>query len=228
MSDVIDSSAMSAGEVSCYTLPNQAELPENVAPWSFEPSRSALLIHDMQRYFLRMFPGEGDPVPQLIDNIASLRENLSVQGVPVFYTTQPGGMTSSERGLLQDFWGRGMTTSPRDRDVVDQLQPRDEDRVLTKWRYSGFHRTGLYRQLLELGRDQLVVCGVYAHVGVLATAVEAFTLDIQPFLVADATADFSRWHHDLALDYAAARCSSVTTTVLLTGRLPRESYEERI
>jgi isochorismate hydrolase len=43
------------------------------------------------------------------------------------------------------------------------------------------------------------------------TAIEAFTNDIQLFLVADAVTDFSEQYHRLALDYAAQRCAVVTT-----------------
>lgn len=84
--------------------------------------------------------------------------------------------------------------------------------MLTKWRYSAFFRSDLLEQLRAQGRDQLILCGVYAHVGVVATALEAFTNDIQTFLVADAVGDFSADHHRLALTYAAARCAVVTTT----------------
>ncbi|MER0578093.1 isochorismatase family protein, partial [Pseudomonas aeruginosa] len=64
----------------------------------------------------------------------------------------------------------------------------------------------------EIGRDQLVLCGVYAHVGVLISTVDAYSNDIQPFLVADAIADFSEAHHRMALEYAASRCAMVVTT----------------
>jgi isochorismate hydrolase len=67
------------------------------------------------------------------------------------------------------------------------------------------------------GRDQLIVCGVYAHVGVLMSAVEAFTNDIQPFLVADAVADFSAEYHRLAIRYAAERCAMAVTTKEVLG-----------
>jgi isochorismate hydrolase len=68
------------------------------------------------------------------------------------------------------------------------------------------------------GRDQLVCVGVYAHVGLLATTVDAMSHDIQAFLVADAVADFSAEDHRMALAYAAARTASVAaTTWVLEG-----------
>jgi isochorismate hydrolase len=147
-----------------------------------------------------------------IANAARLRRTAAALGIPVAYTAQPGGMTKSQRGLLKDFWGPGMTPTPSDREVVEQLAPAAGDWRLTKWRYSAFFNTELRARMWRSGRDQLVICGVYAHVGVLMSAVEAFTYDIQPFLVADATADFSEAEHRLALDYAAGRCAVVTTT----------------
>lgn len=89
--------------------------------------------------------------------------------------------------------------------------------MLTKWRYSAFFRSDLLARMRDQGRDQLIVCGVYGHVGVLATALDAFTNDIESFLVADAVGDFSAAYHRLALDYAAARCSVVTSTEEVFG-----------
>jgi isochorismate hydrolase len=198
-----------------YPLPSVADLPGNTAQWTVDPDRAALLVHDMQRYFLRPFPPTvRDP---LVHNAARLRGLASTQGIPVAYTAQPGGMTEESRGLLRDFWGPGMRVDPVDREVVEPLAPGPDDAVFTKWRYSAFFRSGLHEWLREHGRDQLVVCGVYAHVGVLMTAVEAFSNDIQPFLAADAVADFSAEYHWLAVEYAARRCAVVATTDTLVG-----------
>ncbi|MFJ8211260.1 isochorismatase family protein [Streptomyces sp. NPDC096033] len=196
--------------ISDYPLPTAAELPISTVQWTPDPSRAVLLVHDMQRYFLAPFPASvRDP---LVRHCTQLRERCTELGVPVFYTAQPGGMTDEERGLLKDFWGPGMRVDPADRLIVTELAPQPADQVLTKWRYSAFFNSDLLAQMRAQGRDQLILCGVYAHVGVLATALEAFTNDIQPFLVADALGDFSAEYHRLALDYAAARCSAVTTT----------------
>lgn len=184
------------------------ELPPNTAQWTLDPSRAVLLVHDMQRYFLAPFPPlVRDP---LVRHCVLLRERCAALGVPVYFTAQPGGMSDQQRGLLKDFWGPGMRVDPVDREIVDDLAPRPPDRVLTKWRYSAFHRSDLLVQMREQGRDQLIICGVYAHVGVLMTAVDAFTNDIQSFLVGDAVGDFTAEHHRMAVDYAAGRCSVVT------------------
>ncbi|MGK5632350.1 isochorismatase family protein [Streptomyces sp. URMC 123] len=192
-----------------YSLPTPGELPENTVRWSVDPDRAVLLLHDMQRYFLKPFP----PAlrAQIVDNAALLRERCAALGIPVAYTAQPGGMTEEQRGLLKDFWGPGMRTAPEDRRVVDALAPAPGDWVFTKWRYSAFFRSDLLARMRETGRDQLVLCGVYAHVGVLMTAVEAFTNDIRTFLVADAIGDFSADYHRLAVEYAAQRCAMVLT-----------------
>lgn len=192
-----------------YLLPAAGDLPPNTADWTPDPARAVLLIHDMQRYFLRPFP---DSIrTELVRNIALLRERSVALGVPVGYTAQPGDMSEEQRGLLKDFWGPGMRPAPADRAVVDALAPRDGDWLVTKWRYSAFHHTDLLTRMRFHQRDQLIVCGVYAHVGVLITAVEAFSHDIETFFVADAVADFDEDRHRMAVEYAAARCAVVTT-----------------
>lgn len=195
-------------QITPYNLPDAHELPENVTDWKARPDRAVLLIHDMQRYFVDRLPDAvGRP---LVKNTALLRERAASQGVPVAYTAQPGNMTDAERGLLKDFWGPGMRRSLADRAVVDELAPREDDWMLTKWRYSAFHNTDLLSRIRASGRDQLIVCGVYAHVGILATAIESFSHDIETIIVGDATADFTAADHHNTLAYAASRCAVVS------------------
>ncbi|MFG2679784.1 isochorismatase family protein [Streptomyces sp. NPDC048392] len=204
-----------------YPMPQAGDLPANTAAWRADPDRAVLLVHDMQRYFLRQFPGSEALGADLVRNATRLREQAVASGMPVAYTAQPGGMTDEQRGLLKDFWGPGMRVDPADREVVEPLTPGPDDWLLTKWRYSAFFRSDLLDRMRAHGRDQLVLCGVYAHIGVLSTAVEAFTNDIETFLVADAVADFTEAYHRLALDYAAERCALVTTTKSVIEELGR-------
>ncbi|WP_228973490.1 isochorismatase family protein [Streptomyces sp. DH12] len=193
-----------------YPLPTAGDLPANTARWTLDPDRAVVLVHDMQRYFLAPLPATLRA--EVVANAAQVRERAAALGVPVAYTAQRGDMSDEVRGLLKDFWGPGMRGTPEDRQVVDALAPAPGDWMLDKLRYSAFFRSGLLERMRAEGRDQLVLCGVYAHVGVLMTAVDAFTRDIRAFLVGDAVADFDAAHHRMALDYAAGRCAVVLSS----------------
>ena len=54
--------------------------------------------------------------------------------------------------------------------------------------------------------------GVYAHMGCMISATEAFMMDVEPFFVADAVADFTRDEHTMACEYVGKRAGRVLTT----------------
>ncbi|MFG3281356.1 isochorismatase family protein [Streptomyces sp. NPDC048111] len=203
---------MALPAIASYPMPTPGDLPGNRVDWKVEPSRAVLLVHDLQNYFLAAFDTEAAPVPELLANVARLKREADRLGIPVLYTAQPGGQSPEERGLQQDFWGPGLPADPHAEAIADAVAPGPGDTVLTKWKYSGFVRTDLLERLREQGRDQVVITGVYAHIGVLMTACDAWMRDIQAFLVADAVADFSAEDHAMALRWAAGKCAVVTTT----------------
>lgn len=201
---------MSIPRIAPYAMPQH--LPVSRARWQLQAPRAALLVHDMQQYFIDFFDATQAPVPELLRHCAQLIAACRSAGVPVFYTAQPGAQRPQDRALLSDFWGEGLADRPELTRIVAPLQPQAGDTVLCKWRYSAFKRSDFEAQLRAHGREQLIICGVYAHIGCLMTAGEAFMLDIQPFLIGDAIADFSRDEHEMALRYAAGRCAQVATT----------------
>lgn len=210
---------MALPAIGAYDLPDTNTLPAPRVPWRAERSRAALLIHDMQNYFVGAFTAGASPIAPVIENIAALRRHARALGIPVFYTAQPGDQNPLDRGLQRDFWGPGMTWAPEHQAIHAAVAAEDGDIVLTKWRYSAFQRSNLEPMMRVRGRDQLIICGVYAHIGCLMTASEAFQRDIEPFYVADAVADFSREKHDLAVTYAAERCAVVTSVAALLDTL---------
>ncbi|MFD2251075.1 bifunctional isochorismate lyase/aryl carrier protein [Pseudochelatococcus lubricantis] len=203
---------MGLPSISAYALPDARNLPAARVPWRASRDRAALLIHDMQNYFLAPFPADALPIRQVIANIDRLRRHAHLLGIPIFYTAQEGDQDPRDRGLQRDFWGPGMSTRPEHQDIHAVLAPFDGDFVLHKWRYSAFQRSNLEHLMRVRNRDQLIVTGIYAHIGCLMTTAEAFQRDIEPFFVADAVADFSREKHDLAVNYAAERCAVATLT----------------
>ncbi|TNL09562.1 isochorismatase [Kosakonia cowanii] len=195
-----------------YTLPAAADIPDNKVNWSFEPARAALLIHDMQDYFVNFWGDNCLMMQQVVANIAALRHFCKQHNIPVYYTAQPKEQSDEDRALLNDMWGPGLTRSPEQQQIVSELAPDEADTVLVKWRYSAFHRSPLEQMLKETGRNQLLITGVYSHIGCMTTATDAFMRDIKPFMVADALADFSREEHLMSLNYVAGRSGRVVLT----------------
>lgn len=194
-----------------YELPAADQLPANRVDWEVDPARAILLVHDMQIYFTDTFGADSPIIRSIIGNIQRLRAEAEAQNVPVYFTAQPPSQDPQDRGLLTDFWGGGIQDDGR-HEIVDDLLPVPESDRITKWRYDAFVRTDLDERIRSSGRDQLVITGIYTHIGCLMTAASAFMRDVQPFLVADATADFSPEYHALGIEYAARRCAHVLDT----------------
>ncbi|MHA2829303.1 isochorismatase [Vibrio harveyi] len=198
---------MAIPSISGYSLTKVK--PENRVNWSVEPHRAVLLIHDMQQYFLNFYDAGSELIQTLTRNIQEIKQACIDAGIPVVYTAQPGDQRQEDRALLTDFWGPGLKADDNITRISPALAPTEQDTVYTKWRYSAFQRTPLKSMMDETGRDQLIIVGIYAHIGCLQTAAEAFMTDIKAFMVSDAVADFSASDHDMALNYVAGRCGYV-------------------
>lgn len=190
-----------------YMLPSLP--PPSRAGWTLATDRAALLVHDMQRYFCAPYDPAADPLRGIIANIAHLLSAARGAGMPIFYTAQKGAQLRADRGLQADLWGAGMRAEPGHEEILPSLAPQQGDHLLVKHRYSAFQRSNLAPLMRARGRDQLLIVGVYAHIGCLCTAAEAFQHDIQPFAVTDAQADFDRAQHDMAMAWVAATCGVV-------------------
>lgn len=192
---------MAIPKIQSYSLPFKQDYPAARVKWKIDKKRAVLLVHDMQDYFINFY-GEDSPLIQdVINNIAQLKTWCMENHIPVFYTAQPAEQQDEDRALLNDMWGPGLTAYPEQAGIVEKLSPTQQDHVLTKWRYSAFYNSDLQKILKETEKDQMIICGVYAHIGVLQTAAEAFMNGIQPFVVGDSVADFSLKDHLFALQY---------------------------
>ncbi len=197
--------------ISPYRLGDVSPRSSRLLDWKVDPARAVLLIHDMQNYFVDVYEAGAEPLATVIPTIAGLRDACDAARIPVVLTAQSPGQHPSRRGLLADRWGCGISTEEQAR-VIEPLRARPDDIVVTKWRYSAFARTDLRSLMAHDGRDQLLITGVYAHIGCMLTAADAFMQDVQAFFISDGVADFNAAFHGGAIDYVNNTCGVAITS----------------
>ncbi|MFE0730817.1 isochorismatase family protein [Streptomyces antibioticus] len=196
--------------IESYPMPDRSSLPASHVAWTVAPERTALLVHGMQNQFIDAFPAGSSPVRERVENVAALRGLAGALGMPVVFSAEPVELRNGSvkhRAATSE----GPEPEPDATAVIERLAPRPGEHLLRDMRPDAFLRSHLGRLLRSQGRDQLIVCGLYAHLGVLLTAADAAMNDFRPFVVADAVADFSAEEHTMALRWVA-RSGVVRTT----------------
>ena len=95
--------------------------------------------------------------------------------------------------------------------IANAVAPDTESYVIEKPRHSAFFKIPLEELLSKMNRDHVVVCGVFAHHGVMVSTIGGYMRNFQMTLVADALGDYSEDEHRFALKYVAQMCGSVST-----------------
>ena len=168
--------------------------------WELQPERAAVLVHDMQPYYLNVLH---DSVHERVAAEASaIVSSARSAGIPILASGPRPTGAIEQRGLLGPMWGMGPS--------AEDVAIAEPDFVpIAKRSYSVFYATDLEVELRRRGRDQLIVVGVFASAGILATTFDAFARDIQCFVGVEAIADYTAHQHRTALKLIAS----------LTGRV---------
>ena len=135
-----------------------------------DPSRTALIVVDMQNDFVK--PGGALVVPDAegtIPRIADLLTFARGAGIKVAFSQDTHDPGDLEWGI----WGEHAKRGTWGWRIVDVLAPRDDELVVRKVRYDAFYGTNL-EHFLRLWRvDALVICGTLANICVHYTAASA-------------------------------------------------------
>lgn len=150
----------------------EVEVPEYevVSQLSVSSDEAVLLVVDMQKDFAREDGALYNPeAERSIDVIANLQERARASGVPVWYTMDTHTPDDPEFSV----WGEHCVRGTEGWEIVDPLQPGDDETVFEKCRYDGFYGTSLNHQLTVEDRDTLVIVGTVANICVHYTAASA-------------------------------------------------------
>jgi isochorismate hydrolase len=156
--------------------------------FSFYPKNSALLVIDMQNYFIDDSSHAFLPAAKVIvGNVMKLVSAYRKRNLPVIFTYY--ALKEGEKPGIMGRWWRDVL---RDTDVlarvIPELEPQSGETVVRKSRYSAFVNTRLDYVLNSLNVSQVVITGVMTHLCCETTARDAFQRDYEVFFVVDATA----------------------------------------
>ena len=165
---------------------------------TFEAPKTALLVIDMQNFYV----AEVDTAISIVPNINRLAAACREKGAPVIWVimrcAENEGAPSQWQIYHEYFFteakGRNHLTqlSPGNEgyEIYPDLEVRDDDRIVTKRRFSPFivGASDLHDILQGLGIENLIVAGTATNMCSESTARDAMMLDYKVVMVEDANA----------------------------------------
>ena len=177
----------------------------NVRQAQPKPGRCALLVIDMQQYFLSM----AEPI---LGNVLSVVEACRFKDISIIFTRHGHKDASGDGGMLAQWWGDLIEYGSKDWELINSLKPYDTDGIIDKNRYSVFHGTGLDESLKSRKIDELIITGVMTNCCCETTARDAFVKDYRVFFVSDATATVNDELHIASLKNLAFGFAHIVST----------------
>lgn len=161
------------------------------------PERSALLILDMQSYFLdessHAFIPSGKTI---IPRLKGLAAAYARKDLPVIFTRHVN--SQKDAGRMADWWRQLIMEQNPLSEIVPELDTIQGVRF-DKSQYDAFYRTRLEDHFLTNGVSQVVIGGVMTHLCCETTARAAFTRGFEVFFLVDGTATYNQVFHQASL-----------------------------
>jgi nicotinamidase-related amidase len=196
--------------------------PYNVHEMQLNRDASALLIVDMQQFFLDpqspTFTCGGHAIlPQLKRLLAAFREAER----PVLFTRHVHHPDRLDAGIMGWWWEGMCVEGSPESEVHPDLRPLPREKVILKHRYSAFYNTDLDTVLRCLKIEDLVIAGVMTNMCCESTAREAYYRDYRVFFPADGTGSVTEEMHVASLLNTGFGFGQVTLVDRILERLQK-------
>lgn len=164
---------------------------------TFKPGKCALLVLDMQEYFLQESSHAFVPsAPAVVPGISRLVTAFSSADYPVVFTRHMN--TLEDAGMMANWW-RDLIDSQTSYSHIVTFPNFNKTIQINKTQYDAFHQTRLEDLLHELDITQVIICGVMTHLCCETTARSAFVRGFEVFFTVDGTATYNEELHRASL-----------------------------
>jgi len=175
------------------------ELPESLShrKENFDPKQSALLILDMQSYFLQ--PSSHAFIPSavaIIPGLKQLAQSYYAHNLTVVFTQHLN--SQQDAGAMSRWWQDLITIENPMSAIIPEFDFSNRY-VMRKNQYDAFYQSNLEQYLSKKGITQVVISGVMTHLCCETTARSAFVRGFDVFFLIDGTATYNREHHMASL-----------------------------
>jgi nicotinamidase-related amidase len=192
----------------------------NQHPMPFNKDKAALMVIDMQKFFL-------DPVSPsftcgglaILPGLKQLITAFRQTGRPVIFTKHVHHPGLLDAGIM-GWWWKGMCVegSPES-EIHDDLTPLTGEKIILKHRYSAFYNTDLETVLRCLNIEDHVVSGIMTNMCCESTARDAYYRDYKVFFLADGTGSINEEMHTASLLNLAFGFANITTVDKILNEL---------
>lgn len=176
-----------------------------------EPAKTALIVIDMQNYFMKPgFLGEVPMARKIVPNVNRLASALRARGAHVVWVKNATNDTRESWSVMHD-----CLMTPQNRDLryatMDlaheghalwpELDARPEDAQIVKKRFSAFIEgsSDIVTYLRQRGIDTLLIGGTATNICCESSARDAMMLNFKATMVSDALATYSDAEHNASL-----------------------------
>jgi nicotinamidase-related amidase len=172
-----------------------------------DPSRTALIIGDMQNDFVKeggtlVVPSAEGTIPAIQRLLGLARES----GMRVVFVQD----THRDGDPEWEIWGEHCREESWGWQVVDELAPREDEATVRKPRYDAFYGTQLEHMLRLWDIDTLIICGTVANICVHYTASSAAMRWFNVIVPRDCISSFNDFDMEASLSQTASLLGEVT------------------
>jgi nicotinamidase-related amidase len=194
--------------------------PYNCHEMQLNAAASALLVVDMQRFFLdASSPTFTCGGVAILPTVKRLIDAFRRAGRPVIFTRHVHHPHDLDSGIMGWWWeGKCLEGSPES-EIHPELAPMPMEKVVSKHRYSAFYNTDLETVLRCLKVEDIVVSGTMTNMCCESTARDAYYRDYRVFFMADATGSINQEMHLASLLNLAFGFAYVTTSRVIADQL---------
>ena len=172
---------------------NVIETFKSFKPFSLNLNRAALLVLDMQNFFLERKSHAYIPsVETIIPTVNALIDAFSKINRKIVFTRHID--CTDANSLMKKMW-RDLISLDSGLSSINSRINTNKGLVFNKTKYNAFYGTGLDNHLRDNNIEQVIITGVHSHLCCESTARDAFFRDFEVFFVVDATATYSEQLH---------------------------------